>query len=158
MTASAATAAPTKILGFIVFAFLLDVLNVEIVIIPFQIEKIMQYFQAVQQGKQRASKSQMKMFEVAGFGMLTLTTKKIDGKFHPVGEEEFTAVIESPDGHVAVIVDKDGFTKAQSKAVEKDEAISIYKKLRDTEMPEYSEKEIQIWSETRPTIQNEISE
>jgi len=158
MTASAATAAPTKILGFIVFAFLLNVLNVEIVIIPFQIEKIMQYFQAVQQGKQRASKSQMKMFEVAGFGMLTLTTKKIDGKFHPVGEEEFTAVIESPDGYVAVIVDKDGFTKAQSKAVEKDEAISIYKKLRDTEMPEYSEKEIQIWSETRPTIQNEISE
>ena len=118
----------------------------------------MQYFQAVQQGKQRASKSQMKMFEVAGFGMLTLTTKKIDGKFHPVGEEEFTAVIESPDGHVVVIVDKDGFTKAQSKAVEKDEAISIYKKLRDTEMPEYPEKEIQIWSETRPTIQNKISE
>jgi len=156
MTASAATAAPTKILGFIVFAFLLDVLNVEIVIIPFQIEKIMQYFQAVQQGKQRASKSQMKMFEVAGFGMLTLTTKKIDGKFHPVGEEEFTAVIESTDGHVVVIVDKDGFTKAQSKAVEKDEAISIYKKLRDTEMPEYPEKEIQIWSETRPTIQNKI--
>jgi len=158
MTASAPTAAPTKILGFIIFAFPLDVLNVEIVIIPFQIEKIMQYFQAVQQGKQRANKSQMKMFEVAGFGMLTLTTKKIDGKFHPVGEEEFTAVIESPDGHVAVIVDKDGFTKAQSKAVEKDEAISIYKKLRDTEMPEYPEKEIQIWSETRPTIQNDISE
>jgi len=158
MTASAATAAPTKILGFTVFTFLLDVLNVEIVIIPFLIEKIMQYFQAVQQGKQRASKSQMKMFEVAGFGMLTLTTKKIDGKFHPVGEEEFTAVIESTDGYVTVIVDKDGFTKAQSKAVEKDEAISIYKKLRNIEMPEYPEKEIQIWSETRPTIQNDIAE
>ena len=94
----------------------------------------MQYFQAVQQGKQRASKSQMKMFEVAGFGMLTLTTKKIDGKFHPVGEEEFTAVISSVDGHVAVIVDKDGFTKAQSKAVEKEEAIgSIYKNLEKQE-------------------------
>ena len=36
----------------------------------------MQYFQAVQQGKQIAGKSQMKMFEAAGFGMLTLTTKK----------------------------------------------------------------------------------
>ena len=118
----------------------------------------MQYFQAVQQGKQRASKSQMKMFEVAGFGMLTLTTKKIDGKFFPVGEEEFTAVIESADGHVAVIVDKDGFTKAQSKAVEREEALSIYKKLRDTGISEYSEREIQIWSETRPTIQNENSE
>ncbi|MDH3312494.1 MAG: hypothetical protein OEM28_05010 [Nitrosopumilus sp.] len=117
----------------------------------------MQYFQAVQQGKLRASKSQMKMFDIAGFAMLTLTTKKIDGKFHPVGEEEFTAVINSPDGYVAVIVDKDGFTKAQSKALGKEEAKSIYKKLRDTGIEEYPEKEIQIWSETRPTIQNEIS-
>ena len=118
----------------------------------------MQYFQAVQQGKQRASKSQMKMFEAAGFGMLTLTTKKIDGKFQPVGEEEFTAVINSPDGDVAIIVDKDGFTKAQSKAVEKEEAISIFKKLRESGILNIQKKEIQIWSETRPTIQNEISE
>ena len=118
----------------------------------------MQYFQAVQQGKQRASKSQMKMFEAAGFGMLTLTTKKVDGKFQPVGEEEFTAVIDSPDGHVAIIVDKDGFTKAQSKAVEKEEALSIFKKLLESGIPEYSGKDIQIWSETRPTIQNKVSE
>ena len=118
----------------------------------------MQYFQAVQQGKQRASKSQMKMFEAAGFGMLTLTTKKVDGDFQPVGEEEFTAVINSPDGDIVIIVDKDGFTKAQSKAVPKEEAISIYKKLRESGILEYSKKDIQIWSETRPTIQNEISE
>ena len=116
----------------------------------------MQYFQAVQQGKQRASKSQMKMFDVAGFGMLTLTTKKIDGKFFPVGEEEFTAVISSEDGHVAVIVDKDGYTKAQSKTVEKEEALSIFKKLRDTGISEYPKNEIQIWSQSRPTIQNEV--
>jgi len=116
----------------------------------------MQYFQAVQQGKQRASKSQMKMFEVAGFGMLTLTTKKIDGKFFPVGEEEFTAVINSEEGHVAVIVDKDGYTKAQSKSVEKEEAISIFNKLRDTGISEYPKNEIQIWSQSRPTIQNKI--
>ena len=116
----------------------------------------MQYFQAGQQGKQRASKSQMKMFEIAGFGMLTLTTKKINGKFFPVGEEEFTAVINAEEGHVAVIVDKDGYTKAQSKSVEKEEAISIFKKLRDTGILEYPKNEIQIWSQTRPTIQNEV--
>jgi len=94
----------------------------------------MQYFQAVQKGKQIANKSQMKIFEVAGFGMLTLTTKKVDGNFQPVGEEELTAVIHSPDGYVAIIVDKDGFTKAQSKAVEKEEALSIFKKLRIWEL------------------------
>ena len=116
----------------------------------------MQYFQAVQQGKQRASKSQMKMFEIAGFGMLTLTTKKIDGKFFPVGEEEFTAVINSENGHVAVIEDTDGYTKAQSKSVEKEEAITIFKKLRDSGILEYPKNEIQIWSQTRSTIQNEV--
>ena len=158
ITASITTATPTKILGFIFFAFPLDILNVEIVIIPLQTEKIMQYFQAVQQGKIRASKAQMKMFDVAGFGMLTLTTKKIDGKFHPVGEEEFTAVINAEDGHVAIIVDKDGFTKAQSKAVEKEEALEIYKKLRDSGILEFPEKQVQIWSQARPTIQNDTSE
>jgi hypothetical protein len=118
----------------------------------------MQYFQAVQQGKQRASKSQMKMFEVAGFGMLTLTTKKIDGKFHPVGEEDFVAVINSPDGYVTILADMDGFTKAQSKSLDKNAALLIYKKLRDSGIPEYPKNEIQIWSEKRPTVQNEISE
>ncbi len=118
----------------------------------------MQYFQAVQEGKQRASKSQMKMFEAAGFGMLTLTTKKIDGKFFPVGDEDFVAVINSPEGYVAILTDKDGFTKAQSKSLEKNEALLIFKKLRESGIPEYPEKEIQIWSERRSAVQNEISE
>jgi hypothetical protein len=125
------------------------------VIIPLEKAKFMQYFQAVQKGKQIANKSQMKMFDIAGFAMLTLTTKKIDGNFQPVGEEEFTAVINSPDGFVTIIVDKDGFTKAQSKAMEKEEALTIFKKLRESGMDEYQKKEIQIWSESRPTIQNE---
>ena len=53
----------------------------------------MQYFQAVQQGK-KSNKSQMKCLKQLDLECLTLTTKKIDGKFHPVGEEEFTAVIQ----------------------------------------------------------------
>ena len=118
----------------------------------------MQYFQAVQKGKIIASKSQMKLFEVAGFGMLTLTTKKIDGKFFPVGEEDFAAVFQSEDGYVAVIVDKDGYTKAQSKAVEKKEALEIFRKLRESGISEYPKPAIKIWTEDRPTIQNEIKE
>ena len=118
----------------------------------------MQYFQAVQQGKQRAGRSQIKMFEAAGFGMLTLTTKKIEGKFQPVGEEDLTAVITSPDGYVTILVDCDGFTKAQSKAMSKEEAFEIFKKLRNSGVPEYPGNEIQIWSETRPTVQKGILE
>jgi len=126
----------------------------KIVIILLEGKFCVQYFQAVQQGKVRASKSQMKLFNIAGFGMLTLTTKKIDGKFLPVGEEEFTAVIQLEDGFVTVIVDNDGYTKAQSKKLEKKNALEIYKKLRDSGMQEFPKSSIKIWTEDRPTIQN----
>ena len=88
--------------------------------IVLQVCYTMQYFQAVQIGKQRANKAQMILFDISGFAMLTLTTKKIDGKFVPVGEESFTAVIKTDDGFVVLLVDADGFTKAQTKALEKD--------------------------------------
>ena len=112
----------------------------------------MQYFQAVQRGKQIAGRSQMRMFQAAGFGMLTLTTKRVDGSFEPVGEEEMAAVVESADGFVAIICDADGYTKAQSKAVTRDEATSVCQKLVSEGMPKYPGPSIQIWSETRPTI------
>ena len=82
----------------------------------------MQYFQAVQIGKRRANKAQMVLFDISGFAMLTLTTKKIDGKFVPVGEESFVTVIKTNDGFVIILVDEGGFTKAQTKALEKEEA------------------------------------
>lgn len=113
---------------------------------------MMQYFQAVQKGKQRAGKSQLKMFEAAGFGMLTLTTKKIGGSFEPVGEEEMAAVIESADGYVTIITDADGFTKAQSKATTREEAVATYEKLTGGGMSRYPGATIQIWSETRPAL------
>ena len=115
----------------------------------------MQYFQAVQIGKQRASKAQMTLFDLAGFAMLTLTTKKKDGKFLPVGEETYAAVIHTADGYVTILVDEEGFTKAQSKPLEKNEAMEIFKKAIDSGISEYSGKEIEIWTEKYFTVQNE---
>lgn len=112
----------------------------------------MQYFQAVQKGKERANKSQMKLFEIAGFAMLTLTTKKIDGKFVPVGEEDYTAVIQSHEGFVTILVDEDGSTKAQTKALEKNEAIEIFKKVRESGIPQFSGNAVKIWTEDYPVI------
>ena len=116
----------------------------------------MQYFQAVQIGKQRANKAQMALFEVAGFAMLTLTTKKIDGKFFPVGEESFVTVIKTNDGYVIILVDKDGFTKAQTKALEKQEAREIYNKVLGSGIAVFSGKEIKIWNDAYPTVQDEL--
>ena len=115
----------------------------------------MQYFEAVRIGKNRANKSQMKIFNIAGFGMLTIATKKVDGKFAPVGEEDFAAVIQTQDGFAAILVDADGITKAQSKALEKNEAIDIFKKLIESGIPEFSEKDVEIWAQKYPTVQND---
>ena len=112
----------------------------------------MQYFQAVQKGKQIASRSQMKLFDIAGFAMITLTTKKIDGKFFPVGEEDFCAIIETPDGYVNILVDNDGYTKAQSKPMEKEEALRIFDKMLKSGIPEYSGNEVEIWTEKYPVV------
>jgi len=117
--------------------------------------KIMQYFQAVQIGKERANKAQMTLFDLAGFAMLTLTTKKKDGKFLPVGEETHVAVIHTADGYVTILVDEEGYTKAQSKALEKNEAMEIFKKARDSGISEYGKNEIEIWTEKYFTVQNE---
>ena len=116
----------------------------------------MQYFQAVQIGKQRANKAQMVLFDISGFAMLTLTTKKIDGKFAPVGEESFVAVIKTDDGFVVILVDADGFTKAQTKALEKEDAQKIFSKVLELDITEFSGKEIKIWADTYPTVQNEV--
>ncbi|MEX0656094.1 MAG: hypothetical protein WD154_00910 [Nitrosopumilaceae archaeon] len=117
----------------------------------------MQYFQAVKIGKERAGKAQMILFKIAGFSMLTLTTKKIDGKFFPIGEENYAAVIQTKDGFVTILVDSDGYTKAQSKTLEKNEALKIFKKIIESGIGEYSGDSVLIWTESYPTVQNKIS-
>jgi len=124
--------------------------------IVLQTHYIMQYFQAVQIGKQRANKAQMVLFDISGFAMLTLTTKKIDGKFVPVGEESFTAVIKTNDGFVIILVDEGGFTKAQTKALGKEEAKKILNKVLASGITEFPSKEIKIWADTYPTVQDEL--
>lgn len=88
--------------------------------------------------------------------MLTLTTKKKDGKFFPVGEEDLVAVIKTVDGYVTILVDAEGYTKAQSKPLEKDKAMAIFKKVRDSGIEEYAGDKVEIWTEQYPTIQNQL--
>lgn len=115
----------------------------------------MQYFEAVQAGKKRASESQMRLFKLAGFAMLTLTTKKAGGRFAPVGEEDYAAAIRSPDGHVVILVDGDGYTKAQTKAMEPGEAAAILEKVLGSGIAEFSGDSVMIWNDTYPVVRPE---
>ena len=112
----------------------------------------MQYFQAVQEGKKRASRSQMRLFKTAGFAMLTLTTKKAGGAFAPVGEEDYAAMIQNQDGFIALLADGDGYTKAQTRATGREEAAAVVEKLARDGVPMYQGGTIRIWTEEHPVI------
>ncbi len=120
------------------------------------LKEIMQYFQAVQEGKKRANEAQMKLFDIAGFAMLTLTTKKKDGKFIPIGVENYCAAIHRPEGYLVILVDAEGYTKAQTKDLEKEEAGQIYSKVAESGIEEFPGNQITIWTETFDTIQSEF--
>ena len=98
----------------------------------------MQYHQAVRIGQERARKSQMTLFSHAGFAMLTLTVKRSQGTFVPVGEKELVSIAQKPEGWIAVIVDEEGFAKAQSKALSEEEAKEILRKAISAGIPEYT--------------------
>lgn len=112
----------------------------------------MQYFEAVQAGKKRASESQMRLFKLAGFAMLTLTTKKVGGRFAPVGEEDYAAAIKAPDGHIVILVDGDGYTKAQTKPMEPGEAADALAKVLGSGVPEFAGDSVMIWNDTYPVV------
>jgi len=82
----------------------------------------------------------MTLFSHAGFAMLTITVKQSPGKFVPVGEQELVAVVQKPEGWVTVIVDEEGFAKAQSKSLQENEAKEIFKKVVAAGIPEYKGK------------------
>lgn len=116
----------------------------------------MQYFQAVKIGRERAAKSQMTLFKLGGFAMLTLTTKKKDGQFIPVGEEDLVAIIKTADGYVTILVDEEGYTKAQSKPLQREAALDIFKKAIEAGIKEYPGDKVEIWTDQYPTVQNEL--
>ena len=115
-------------------------LNVELktLIVKVLKTRLMQYHQAVRLGQERARKSQMTLFSHAGFAMLTLTVKKSQGMFVPVGEKELVSVVQKTEGWVTVIVDEEGYAKAQSKILTEKEAKEILNKAKNAGIPEYT--------------------
>ncbi len=90
----------------------------------------MQYHEAAHMGQKRARSSQHKLFEYAGFAFLTKTVKQVKREFEPVGEEELIDMEETGDGNKLVIIcDADGYAKAQTKPLPKEQAERIFEKM-----------------------------
>ena len=55
-----------------------------------------------------------------------------------------------------ILVDADGYTKTQTKDLEKEEASEIYSKAIKSGLEEFPGKQIAIWTEMFDTIQSEL--
>ena len=89
----------------------------------------MQYHKAAILGQERARKAQMKLFDYAGFAMLTFTIKQQKTGFEPVGEEMLVGKITKGDEAMLFICDNDGYAKARSRPFPLQKGEEIYKNM-----------------------------
>jgi hypothetical protein len=91
----------------------------------------MRYNEAAFIGQQRSRAAQMKLFEYAGFAMLTYTIKKSpkDEGFLPVGEDLFVSKAIYENNMIIYLTDEEGYAKAQTKPVSITEGEKILKKI-----------------------------
>jgi hypothetical protein len=97
----------------------------------------MQYHKAAIIGQERARKAQMKLFDYAGFAMLTYTIKQQKTGFEPVGEEMLIGKMVRGNEAMLFICDKDGYAKAQSRPLSLDKGEEIYRKMIEDGMSEF---------------------
>ena len=97
----------------------------------------MQYHKAAILGQERARKAQMKLFDYAGFAMLTITIKQQKTGFEPVGEEMLAGKITKGDEAMLFICDNDGYAKAQSKPFPLQKGEEIYKDMIKNGLEEF---------------------
>jgi hypothetical protein len=98
----------------------------------------MQYHKAAFLGQERSKKAQMKLFDYAGFAMLTYTIKQSKTGFEPVGEEMLVGKMTRNNEAILFICDKDGYAKAQSKILSIQKGEEIYKKMIEDGIPEFT--------------------
>ena len=89
----------------------------------------MQYHKVAILGQERARRAQMKLFDYAGFAMLTYTIKQQKSRFEPVGEEMLIGKMVRGNEALLFICDEDGYAKAQSKSLSIQKGEEIYTKM-----------------------------
>lgn len=97
----------------------------------------MRYHKAAFVGSERSRKAQMKLFDYAGYAMLTYTLKQGKTGFEPVGEEMLVGKMIRGSEMMIFICDNDGYAKAQSRPLELAKGEEIYQKIVGEGIIEY---------------------
>ena len=97
----------------------------------------MQYYKAAFLGQERSKKAQLKLFDYTGFAMLTYTIKQTITGFEPVGEEMLIGKLVRGDEMILLLCDNEGYAKAQSKPLPKQQAEEILKTMINDGISEF---------------------
>jgi len=97
----------------------------------------MQYYKAAFLGQERSRKAQLKLFDYTGFAMLTYTIKQTNTGFEPVGEEMLIGKLVRGDEMILLLCDNEGYAKAQSKPLPKQQAEEILKTMINDGISEF---------------------
>lgn len=91
----------------------------------------MKYNEAAFIGQKRSKEAQLKLFEYAGYAMLTYTIKQSapEKGFMPVGEMLFVGKKTYDDQMIIYLTDEEGYAKAQSKPMKLNEGEQIINKI-----------------------------
>ena len=97
----------------------------------------MQYYKAAFLGQERSRKAQLKLFDYTGFAMLTYTIKQTNTGFEPVGEEMLIGKLVRGDEMILLLCDNEGYAKAQSKPLPKQQGEEILKTINNDGISEF---------------------
>ena len=100
--------------------------------------KYMQYYKAAFLGQERSRKAQLKLFDYTGFAMLTYTIKQTNTGFEPVGEEMLIGKLVRGDEMILLLCDNEGYAKAQSKPLPKQQGEEILITMINDGISEFS--------------------
>jgi hypothetical protein len=98
----------------------------------------MQYYKAAFLGQERSRKAQLKLFDYTGFAMLTYTIKQTNTGFEPVGEEMLIGKLVRGDEMILLLCDNEGYAKAQSKPLPKQQGEEILITMINDGISEFS--------------------
>ncbi|HIQ29334.1 MAG TPA: hypothetical protein EYH45_02080, partial [Candidatus Caldiarchaeum subterraneum] len=103
----------------------------------------MQYYMAVRIGEERSAKSQLRLMKYVTPAMAAMFVKKRgEGDFEPVGEEDFYAVVDTPQEGMCIVAicDSEGYAKAITNPIPKGQARAVIAQMKRDGIEEYKGK------------------
>ncbi|MDJ0270536.1 MAG: hypothetical protein NXY59_08325 [Aigarchaeota archaeon] len=101
--------------------------------------RAVQYFMAVKVGERVATRAQQRLLNYVPSALVAMIVKEKSDGFQPVGEEDLFAVLPvGADEYIIALCDAEGYAKAISTHLSKEETEKTVEKMRRDGIQEFS--------------------